>query len=101
MRAGSVASNPLIPSRAIRSRVRRFILDHGLIAHGDRVLVGVSGGPDSSSLLLILAALQRSLGFEVEAAHFDHQLRGRRVAANESRFVRSLAAQPRSGSRAV
>jgi len=86
-----VASQPLVPSRALRSRVRSFILDHGLISPGDRVLVGVSGGPDSTCLLLVLAALRRSLGFELEAAHFDHQLRGRRAAAQEARFVSSLA----------
>ncbi len=86
-----MGSNPLVPSRSLRSRVRSFILDHGLISPGDRVLVGVSGGPDSTCLLLVLAALRRSLGFQLEAAHFDHQLRGRRAAAKEIRFVSSLA----------
>ena len=85
-----MGSEPLVPSRALRSRVRSFILEHGLIAPGDRVLVGVSGGPDSTCLLLILATLRRSLGFELEAAHFDHQLRGRRAAAKEMRFASSL-----------
>ncbi len=84
-------SNPLVPSRALRSRVRSLILEQHLITSGDRVLVGVSGGPDSTSLLLILAALRRPLAFELEAAHFDHQLRGRRAAAKELRFVSSLA----------
>ena len=86
-----MGSDSLVPSRALRSRVRSFILEHGLIAPGDRVLVGLSGGPDSTCLLLILAALRRSLGFELEAAHFDHQLRGRRAAAKEMRFASSLA----------
>ena len=84
-------NDSLIPSRALRSQVRTLILDRGLIAHGDGVLVGVSGGPDSTCLLLILTALQHSLKFKVEAAHFDHQLRSRRAAALEARFVRSLA----------
>lgn len=84
-------SNPLVPSRALRSQVRSFILDHGLIATGDRILVGVSGGPDSTCLLLILAALRRSMAFELEAAHFNHQLRSSRAASQEARFVSSLA----------
>lgn len=41
------------------------------IAREDRVLAAVSGGPDSTALLL---ALQES-GYRVTAAHFDHALR--------------------------
>jgi tRNA(Ile)-lysidine synthase len=43
----------------------------GLIRPEDRVLVAVSGGPDSTALLIAL----HELGFEVAAAHFDHALR--------------------------
>ena len=42
-----------------------------LIAPGDRVLVGLSGGPDSTALLLAL----REDGHDVVAAHYDHALR--------------------------
>jgi tRNA(Ile)-lysidine synthetase-like protein len=42
-----------------------------LIRPGDRVLVAVSGGPDSTALLVAM----RELGFDVAAAHFDHALR--------------------------
>src|SRR3972149_11326610 len=83
-------SNPLLPSRSLRARVRRFIVDHGLIRSGARVLVAVSGGPDSTCLLLTLASLRRSLGFTLHAAHFDHGLRGPRAAAREQLVVRSL-----------
>lgn len=81
----------LHPRRSIRARVRRFILDHGLLRPGEGVLVGVSGGPDSTCLLLILAALRPSLRFRLHAAYFDHGLRGPGAAAREQRFVRSLA----------
>jgi tRNA(Ile)-lysidine synthase len=40
-----------------------------------KVLVAVSGGPDSLAALLILKALGHELGFDVVACHFDHQLR--------------------------
>lgn len=88
-----MSSNPLLPSRSLRSRVRNFIGEHDLIRSGGRVLVGVSGGPDSTALMLLLASLRRSLNFELEAAHFDHRLRGRRAAASEERFVRELASR--------
>ena len=40
-----------------------------------RVLVAVSGGADSVATLLVLLQLRERFGFEVVAAHFDHQLR--------------------------
>ena len=43
----------------------------GRIQREERVLVAVSGGPDSTALLTAL----HELGFEVTAAHFDHALR--------------------------
>ena len=85
-----MTKDPLIPSRSLRARVRRFIVDHNLIRAGDRVLAAASGGPDSTCLLLTLASLQRSLDFDLHAAHFDHGLRGPRAAEREQRFVRSL-----------
>jgi tRNA(Ile)-lysidine synthase len=53
-----------------------------LFAPGDRVLVAVSGGPDSLSLLHVLWTEReaRQLG-SVEAAHLDHGLRGDESAA--------------------
>lgn len=42
-----------------------------LIRPGDRVLVAVSGGPDSTALLVAI----HELGLETTAAHFDHALR--------------------------
>jgi tRNA(Ile)-lysidine synthase len=40
-----------------------------------KVLLALSGGPDSVATLLVLRELGPQLGFEVEACHFDHQLR--------------------------
>jgi tRNA(Ile)-lysidine synthase len=42
---------------------------------GERVVVALSGGPDSVALLDVLATLARARGFTVTAAHLDHALR--------------------------
>jgi tRNA(Ile)-lysidine synthetase-like protein len=47
------------------------ILRSNLLGATDRVLVAVSGGPDSTALLVAL----HELGFDIVAAHFDHALR--------------------------
>jgi tRNA(Ile)-lysidine synthase len=47
------------------------ILSSGLIRPEDRVLVAVSGGPDSTALLVAL----HEIGYGIAAAHFDHALR--------------------------
>ena len=71
LRAVSVYAGPVLVAR-----VQRTIQDHGLVRPADRILVAVSGGPDSIALLHALAALRRPLGIEIEAATVDHGLRG-------------------------
>jgi tRNA(Ile)-lysidine synthase len=62
------------------STVLRTIATHGLSAHGDRVIVAVSGGPDSMALLAVLWEVRERLGLELVVAGVDH---GLRLAANE------------------
>jgi len=56
--------------------VSHFVEDElHLSLAGSRVLVGFSGGADSTALLLCLHYLAPKLGFFLAAAHLDHQLR--------------------------
>jgi tRNA(Ile)-lysidine synthase len=57
-------------------RVLGFIREHCPPAPKSRLVVAVSGGPDSVCLLHILTRLREALGIELYAAHLDHQLRG-------------------------
>jgi tRNA(Ile)-lysidine synthase len=61
-----------------------------MIRAGDRIVVAVSGGPDSVCLLDILQELKDELEVELVVAHFDHGLRPGEDEA-EKRFVESLA----------
>jgi tRNA(Ile)-lysidine synthase len=40
-----------------------------------RILVAVSGGPDSTALLLLLLRLSQGLNLTLHVAHYDHGLR--------------------------
>jgi tRNA(Ile)-lysidine synthase len=61
-----------------------------LFTCGDRVLVAVSGGPDSVALLHLLMRLRPRLGLELGVAHYDHGLRGE-DSRGEAEFVADLA----------
>ena len=71
-------------------RARETLNRHGMIDKGDRIIVAVSGGPDSVCLLDILHRLREEMGIELLVAHFDHGLRPREDEA-ETRFVHDLA----------
>jgi tRNA(Ile)-lysidine synthase len=77
--------------KRIEGNVRRFVLDEGLVAPNDVVLAGVSGGPDSVAMLLILQRLSKNLRFRLSVAHFDHGLRAEALSEAETAFVRELA----------
>jgi tRNA(Ile)-lysidine synthase len=70
--------------------VRRVIHDEELVDLGDRVLVGLSGGVDSSTLFFVLDSLKNVLSLDLAIAHVNHQLRGAESERDEA-FVRGLA----------
>lgn len=74
----------------IRESVRRFAHDHDLLRPGSLV-VAVSGGTDSTALLLLLADLAPDLGLVLHVAHFDHRVR--RTGPADAQFVSDLAAR--------
>lgn len=69
----------------IYQQVAEFICQKRLLQPGQRIIVGVSGGPDS---LCVLDCLHR-LGYQVLVAHLDHQLRPE--SSEEAQFVQQVA----------
>jgi tRNA(Ile)-lysidine synthase len=68
----------------------RTIHENSMLAYGSRILVGVSGGPDSVALLHVLIELAETFGYEVGVAHLNHGMRGE-SANRDADFVESLA----------
>lgn len=63
---------------------------YGMLRKGDKVLVAVSGGPDSVCLTHILNRLKDKIGIELYLAHMDHGIRGAE-SRRDAVFVKKLA----------
>lgn len=63
----------IVPLNAV---VDGTIRRHQLLQRGDRVLLALSGGPDSVALLRVLVDLQAQYGISLACAHLNHGFRG-------------------------
>jgi len=70
--------------------IRSTITAQGLFTKNDRVLVALSGGPDSVALLTLLNELQKEFNISLFIAHLNHKLRGKSSDEDEQ-FVRNIA----------
>ncbi|MEO5897955.1 MAG: tRNA lysidine(34) synthetase TilS [Vicinamibacterales bacterium] len=76
---------------SVHALALRTIRRHHMVPSGGRLLVALSGGPDSVALLHVLLELQASGELVVSGiAHFNHQLRGVEADGDEE-FCRNLA----------
>ena len=71
------------------NKLTAFIRRYDMVQPGDRVVAAVSGGADSVALLWSLYLLKDKLGITLEAAHYNHHLRGEESQRDED-FVRDL-----------
>lgn len=64
--------------------VLQTIRENSMIKENDKIIVAVSGGPDSMCLLHILYTLKESLKISLAAAHVNHCLRGQDADEDEN-----------------
>ena len=72
----------------IIEKVLNTINKYNLIHKKDKIVIGVSGGPDSICLLHILNGLKESLDFEIVVAHVNHMIR--EEAEEETEYVEKM-----------
>ena len=59
----------------VEEKILETITKYGLIKEGDKIVVAVSGGPDSMCLVDNLCMLREKLNFELVVAHVNHGIR--------------------------
>jgi tRNA(Ile)-lysidine synthase len=74
----------------VQSQLRRTVRRYSMLRPGDVVGVAVSGGADSTALLLLLDELRDDLGITLKVLHLNHCLRGADSDGDEQ-FARGLA----------
>ena len=70
----------------------QWILRTGMLADGDRVICGVSGGADSVFLFYLLKELRELLHLELQVVHVHHGIRGQE-ADRDAEYVRKMCEQ--------
>ncbi|WP_066500790.1 tRNA lysidine(34) synthetase TilS [Abyssisolibacter fermentans] len=76
----------------MEQKVYDTIVDNNLIKSGDKLVVGVSGGPDSMALLCVLKNIQKSINFTIISVHINHGIRGKEADKDE-KYVKNICKQ--------
>ncbi|MDD3374939.1 MAG: tRNA lysidine(34) synthetase TilS [Candidatus Omnitrophica bacterium] len=77
--------------RTFLKELKTFSHDNNLFASGEKIIVGVSGGPDSVALLHGLYALRHDFSINLHVAHLNHGIR--KEAVRDQTFVEQLCDQ--------
>jgi tRNA(Ile)-lysidine synthase len=78
------------PQDSVKEKALGYIRENNLVTAGEKIVVAVSGGPDSVCLVHILNSLRKELDIELHIAHLNHQLRGAESDADAD-YVKALA----------
>lgn len=75
----------------LEEKVLKTIQRYNMLEDGDKVVIGVSGGPDSMTLLNILNDLKEKLNINLYVAHINHMIR--EEADEETEYVKEFCAK--------
>ncbi|MCU0651722.1 MAG: tRNA lysidine(34) synthetase TilS [Candidatus Omnitrophica bacterium] len=73
----------------IRDKVKGTIGKYKLLCKNDKIVIGLSGGPDSVALLYLLNGLKKEFKLHLYAAHLDHGIR--KSSKRDAEFSACLA----------
>lgn len=74
---------------SLLDKIKTTIKKHSMLFEKDRVLIGLSGGPDSVCLLLLLNQLKEEYKLDLYAIYVDHGLRPDEIPS-EIQFCKTL-----------
>lgn len=69
----------------LQEKILKTIRKYNLIQKGDKIVIGVSGGPDSMCLLDCLYCMKKDLYIDLVVVHINHMLRNE--AEEETKYV--------------
>ena len=72
------------------AKITRTVKKHSMLVSGEKVVVGVSGGPDSMALLSVLHQMRETYNLQLLVAHLNHGFRGKE-AERDAQFVHDRA----------
>src|SRR5437762_3355868 len=70
------------------NKIKKFIIKNNLINQDDKIVIGLSGGPDSVFLLHLFLHLQKEYNLTLITAHLNHEWRAE--AHQEEQFCHSI-----------
>ena len=74
----------------LEEKILQTIEKFDMLSFNDRILIGLSGGPDSVTLLNVLLSFKKKYNLSFFIAHLDHMLRGEE-SDKDVNFVKNLA----------
>jgi tRNA(Ile)-lysidine synthase len=78
-----------MPVSNLVKKVQNTAFQHNLFQKNSKIILAVSGGPDSACLIDVFSRLQRKYFLSLHVAHVNYGLRGKDSATDE-KFVREL-----------
>ncbi len=77
--------------KSIEQKVIKFADNYKLLQNGEKILIALSGGPDSIFALYFFKKFSKRFGITLAAAHLNHMLRGKQAEKDEEFCKRTCA----------